>query len=104
LRTRPRGMNCDRACAYVGISKSKFLELVEDGHLPQPKNIGGLARWDRLDLDAAFDAAEEKRLGGTRVTMDELMAKNSWDDFLTSKPDAPPPRTRSRGGRRSTTA
>jgi predicted DNA-binding transcriptional regulator AlpA len=64
----------------------KVLQLVEDGQLPQPKNIGRPARWDRLDLDAIFDAAEEKRLPGTRVTMDDIVAKNSWNDFMKSRP------------------
>lgn len=53
----PRGMNADYAAAYVGFSKTKFLELVESGHMPQPRNIGGVHRWDRLDLDAAYSAA-----------------------------------------------
>jgi predicted DNA-binding transcriptional regulator AlpA len=74
----PRGMNCDRACAYVGLSKSKFLELVRGGYLPQPKNLGGgVSRWDRLDLDAAFDSADERTLPGT-----DIMERKAWDDFV----------------------
>jgi hypothetical protein len=49
--------------------------------LPQPKNIGGMARWDRLDLDAVFDAADEKRLPGTSPTTDDIEARKTWDDW-----------------------
>jgi predicted DNA-binding transcriptional regulator AlpA len=51
----PRGLRAERAAAYLGMSKSKFLELVDNGRLPKPLLIDGMRVWDRLDLDAAFD-------------------------------------------------
>jgi len=51
----PRGMRAERAAAYVGIGRTKFLELVEKGVLPEPIEIDGMTLWDRLTLDAAFD-------------------------------------------------
>lgn len=58
----PRGMDADRAAAYVGLGKTKFLEMVEDGRMPKPIRIEEeMPRWDRLDLDAAFTDLKEKR-------------------------------------------
>jgi hypothetical protein len=38
------------------MSESSFLSLVAEGRMPRPKKIRGMAIWDRLQLDAAFDA------------------------------------------------
>jgi predicted DNA-binding transcriptional regulator AlpA len=44
------------------MSKSKFLEMVEQGRMPQPVRIEPeMPRWDRLELDTAFDDLREKR-------------------------------------------
>jgi hypothetical protein len=74
----PRGMDADRAAAYCCVSKTKFLEGVESGDWPPAKEVQpGLFRWDRLDLDAAWDAKKERErkraLSASRATMDELM-------------------------------
>jgi predicted DNA-binding transcriptional regulator AlpA len=46
----------ERAAAYVGFGTTKFLEMVNEGTMPKPIMISGdNPRWDRLDLDAAFD-------------------------------------------------
>jgi excisionase family DNA binding protein len=57
----PRGMDVERAAAYVGFGRTKFLEMVEDGRMPAPIDIGGSPRWDRMDLDAAFDDLKQRR-------------------------------------------
>jgi hypothetical protein len=41
---------------YIGISPSKFDELVADGMMPRSVRIGGRKVWDIRDLDVAFDA------------------------------------------------
>jgi excisionase family DNA binding protein len=51
----PRAMRLDRAAAYLGISDSTFLRLVDDGTLPQPVRLGGAVTWDRYALDAAYN-------------------------------------------------
>ena len=63
----PRGLRAPDAAHYIGLSKSKFLDLVHEGILPQPVYIGRCALWDRLDLDAAFENFEPK------------VADNPWD-------------------------
>jgi hypothetical protein len=56
----PRGMRLDRAAAYVGLSPSKFLELVEQGIFAKPKRWDGCVVWDRLELDAAFEGESDE--------------------------------------------
>jgi predicted DNA-binding transcriptional regulator AlpA len=51
----PRAMRVDRAAAYLSMSRSAFLDLVNAGTLPKPTRIGGLVLWDRLALDVAFE-------------------------------------------------
>jgi hypothetical protein len=73
-------MNADRAAAYVDISKTKFLEGVEKGVWPLARNVDGLPRWDRRDLDAAVDAmsGRTKKLAG-RKSFDDLMESPNGD-------------------------
>ncbi len=57
----PRGMSRDEAARYVGVSITKFEEMVADGRMPRPKRIDGRVVWDRLRLEAAFtDLSEDK--------------------------------------------
>jgi predicted DNA-binding transcriptional regulator AlpA len=55
----PRGLRADDAAAYLGMGKTKFLELVGKGMIPRAVIIDGIKVWDRFDLDAVFDAAKE---------------------------------------------
>jgi hypothetical protein len=41
---------------YIGVSASKFDELVRDGRMPGPKRIDGRKVWDVRALDLAFDS------------------------------------------------
>jgi excisionase family DNA binding protein len=50
-----RGLNRMEAAAYIGISASKFSELVADGRMPHPKCIDGRRIWDVRELDQHFD-------------------------------------------------
>lgn len=71
----PRGMKADTAAAYCEISRTKFLELVDKGVLPPSKDLDGMPRWDRRDLDAAWDAFDDhvKRFSARRKTLAELL-------------------------------
>lgn len=53
--TPKRGMRRTDAADYIGVSVSKFDELVKDGRIPPPFNIDGCRVWDIHELDAAFD-------------------------------------------------
>jgi hypothetical protein len=52
----PRGLNRIEAARFVGLSPTKFDELVKDGRMPKPKRIDGRRVWDRLRLDSCFAA------------------------------------------------
>jgi predicted DNA-binding transcriptional regulator AlpA len=52
----PRGLSRPQAAAYLGISPTKFDELVRDGLMPMPKQIGTRKIWDIRALDEAFAA------------------------------------------------
>jgi predicted DNA-binding transcriptional regulator AlpA len=66
----PRGLRAPDAAAYVGIGRSKFFELVEEGRLPKPVKIDGCVVWDRFALDAAFDAFNDTQI-----------KSNPWDEL-----------------------
>jgi predicted DNA-binding transcriptional regulator AlpA len=73
----PRAMKADRAAAYLDMSRSKFLELVEANRLPKPKVIDGIRVWDRLALDTAFvdfpDRDDADNVAGRRNSFDEVL-------------------------------
>ncbi len=66
----PRGLNRAAAAQYVGISATKFDELVATERMPKPLLVDGRRIWDRRALDRAFEA-----LGGETAS-----EKNEWDD------------------------
>lgn len=51
----PRGLCREAAASYIGVSASKFDEMVEDGRMPPAKRIDARKVWDRSSLDASFD-------------------------------------------------
>jgi predicted DNA-binding transcriptional regulator AlpA len=55
----PRALRADRAAAYLSMSRTTFLQLVDEGILPKPIHIRAMATWDRLELDAAYDSIKE---------------------------------------------
>lgn len=50
----PRGMRRPEAARYIGVSITKFDQMVSDGRMPKPKRIESIVVWDRAQLDAAF--------------------------------------------------
>jgi predicted DNA-binding transcriptional regulator AlpA len=77
----PRAFDADRAGAYVGLSRSKFLELVDVGDAPQPIDLGGCPRWDRRKLDDWLDAKNEYIKKPSR--------KKTLADLLQAEPRCP---------------
>src|SRR5262249_39436354 len=73
VRPIPRGgLSRDEAAMYIGISATKFDELVRDGRMPGPKRIDARKVWDVRDLDVAFDALPSENPASQEST---------WDDF-----------------------
>jgi excisionase family DNA binding protein len=67
----PRGLRREEAARYVGISPSKFEQLVKDGRMPPPREIDGCRVWCRISLDAAFDDLPH---------VGQKPAGNPWDE------------------------
>ena len=62
--TQPRrGLRRVEAAIYVGISATKFDEMVKDGRMPRPKRIDGTTVWDQRRLDLAFEGLPEEGEG-----------------------------------------
>jgi predicted DNA-binding transcriptional regulator AlpA len=56
----PRLISRDAAAAYVNVSPTKFDEMVRDGTMPRPKQLGGRRKaWDVRALDTAVDGLED---------------------------------------------
>jgi len=55
-----RGLRREEAAAFIGISPTKFDQMVADGRMPKPKKIDGAAVWDLAQLDIAFDALPDE--------------------------------------------
>lgn len=55
----PRGLNRLEAARYVGVSPGTFDKLVDEGVMPRAKRIRARLVFDRVELDAAFDAIGE---------------------------------------------
>lgn len=68
----PLGLGEHDAAESIGISSSKFRQLVDDGRMPKPRKIDGRRVWDVDELRAAFKSLP--RDGGEAV-------EDSWEDF-----------------------
>jgi predicted DNA-binding transcriptional regulator AlpA len=67
-----RGLSRVEAAAYVGISPSKFDELVADGRMPGARRIDARRLWDVRELDLYWDDLPRE---------DSIMASGkSWED------------------------
>lgn len=60
----PRGLNRVESAAYIGVSTTKFDEMVADHRMPRAKRIDGRVVWDRKKLDAAFDQLPDDKPDG----------------------------------------
>jgi predicted DNA-binding transcriptional regulator AlpA len=67
-----RGLSRVEAAMYIGISVSKFDQLVRDGRMPPPIVLDNRKLWDIRKLDVAFEALDAEPID------------QSWDDFADS--------------------
>ena len=56
----PRGLRRVQAAEYVGVSATKFDQMVADGRMPKPKQIDSRVVWDRIQVDIAFAALPDE--------------------------------------------
>jgi predicted DNA-binding transcriptional regulator AlpA len=59
VRNPCRGLRREAAARFIGVSPSKFDQLVTDGRMPKPIRIDGRRVWDLRQLDVAFDALSD---------------------------------------------
>lgn len=69
----PRGLSRVYAAAYIGVSPSKFDEMVADERMPRPIHIDGRRVWDRVKIDEAFAALGDEGEGKKPGSI--------WDEF-----------------------
>jgi predicted DNA-binding transcriptional regulator AlpA len=65
----PRMMRLSRAAAYVDVSPSTFLRMVQERAMPQPILHNGVTMWDRIEIDAACDDLKEGPINTYDKTM-----------------------------------
>ena len=63
-----KGLGRPASAEHIGVSPTKFDQMVADGRMPRPKRIDGRVVWDRDKLDEAFDALPDD---GDRRPCDE---------------------------------
>lgn len=51
------------AARLFDMKPAEFLSLVEGGHLPKPREIGGLKRWDVEELRRVISGAAVEGMG-----------------------------------------
>ena len=61
LAVDPIGLNREESAAYVGVSATLFDEMVEDGRMPEPREINSRVVWDREELRTAFKALPKRQ-------------------------------------------
>jgi predicted DNA-binding transcriptional regulator AlpA len=65
----PRLLRREMAASYIGVSPTKFSEMVTTGALPQPLSLSGtVVAWDRMDLDGWVESLRDSPNG------------NGWDE------------------------
>jgi hypothetical protein len=72
----PRAFRAERAAAYLSMSTSKFLELVDRGKLSPGVKVDGMTLFDRLQLDADFEALKAEEAGRRRNPIEEHYGVN----------------------------
>lgn len=57
LAAEPQALNAQQAAKYIGLGRTKFLELAKAGEAPKPVRIGGRPRWLTKQLDRYLERA-----------------------------------------------
>jgi excisionase family DNA binding protein len=73
-----RGLSLEQAADYIGVGKTKFLDMVQDRRMPKPKRMDGRVVWDRAKLDEAFAALPDDEA-------EHQPKQNEWDGWIDPK-------------------
>ena len=58
LGMAPRGLSREQCADFIGVSATKWDEMVADGRMPKPKRIDGRRVWDIRKVERAFEALD----------------------------------------------
>ena len=72
-----RGLRSGDAARYLGMSESKFKEMVGESRIPNGFTVDGMRIWDIRDLDAAFDLLKAGQDAFT-LAGDETAVDGGW--------------------------
>jgi predicted DNA-binding transcriptional regulator AlpA len=72
----PRAMRAETAAAYLSMSRSAFLRLVDEGKMPPAVKINKMSTWDRLDLDAAYEDFKDGNGGPSENTVHRALREH----------------------------
>lgn len=67
LNLPKRGLSRIEAAEYIGVSPSKFDQMVADGRMPERKQIDGRVVWDLWKIDIAFTALPDGNEGAEDI-------------------------------------
>jgi predicted DNA-binding transcriptional regulator AlpA len=73
------------AAAHVGLGVTKFNELVREGRLPQPRDMGGVTVWLREELEAVAASRPIRGMvdgGGGNESAPRALG-DDWDEVLS---------------------
>ncbi|WP_316178053.1 MULTISPECIES: hypothetical protein [unclassified Bradyrhizobium] len=70
----PRGLRRAAAADWVGMSPTKFDQLVAEGLMPRGRLVRGCRVWDRYELDIAFE-----NLPDEDEAVAIVLAPSGWD-------------------------
>lgn len=72
----PRGMGREEAARYVGVSPTKFDEMVKDRRMPAGKRVDGRVLWDRVAVDRAFTELPDNEGKGRASKIQQLLRES----------------------------
>ena len=70
----PRGLNCELAALYAGVSPNKFRAEVKAGLWPKPEDRGGRKIFDRCRMDEAWNRRRETEVDPLMEALDDSQA------------------------------
>jgi predicted DNA-binding transcriptional regulator AlpA len=77
-----RGLRRGDAAAYVGVSPSKFDQMVIAGRMPKAIKMDACAVWDMRQLDQAFDELIDQGEGQVLTTAERVFRDELSDVIL----------------------
>ena len=72
------GFRRTEAAAFIGVSPTKFDQMVKAGDMPEPHRMGGVVIWRGDELKARFDRLTGRDGGGDDEKRGENYKPKAW--------------------------